>query len=78
MVRSIDRFGRSVLHLANVLTELDAAGALYSDQQSDRQHHANGTSHEPDGGVLPRREGAGGAVGTLEQRCRLCLRWSGK
>ena len=28
MVRSIDRFGRSVLHLANVLTELDAAGAL--------------------------------------------------
>jgi DNA invertase Pin-like site-specific DNA recombinase len=34
MVWSIDRFGRSVLHMANALAELDAAGvALYSDQQ---------------------------------------------
>jgi DNA invertase Pin-like site-specific DNA recombinase len=34
MVWSIDRLGRSVLHVANALAELDAAGvALYSDQQ---------------------------------------------
>jgi DNA invertase Pin-like site-specific DNA recombinase len=33
-VRSIDRLGRSVLHVANALAELDVAGvALYSDQQ---------------------------------------------
>ncbi len=33
-VWSIDRLGRSVLHVANALAELDAAGvALYSDQQ---------------------------------------------
>jgi DNA invertase Pin-like site-specific DNA recombinase len=35
MVWSIDRLGRSVLHVANSLAELDAAGvALYSDQQA--------------------------------------------
>ena len=35
MVWSIDRLGRSVLHVANALAELDAAGvALYSDQQT--------------------------------------------
>ena len=35
MVWSIDRLGRSVLHVANTLAELDAAGvALYSDQQA--------------------------------------------
>jgi DNA invertase Pin-like site-specific DNA recombinase len=35
MVWSIDRLGRSVLHVANALAELDAAGvALYSDQQA--------------------------------------------
>jgi DNA invertase Pin-like site-specific DNA recombinase len=35
MVWSIDRLGRSVLHVANALSELDAAGvALYSDQQA--------------------------------------------
>jgi DNA invertase Pin-like site-specific DNA recombinase len=35
MVWSIDRLGRSVLHVANILAELDAAGvALYSDQQA--------------------------------------------
>jgi DNA invertase Pin-like site-specific DNA recombinase len=34
LVWSIDRLGRSVLHVANALAELDAAGvALYSDQQ---------------------------------------------
>ena len=34
MVWSIDRLGRSVLHVANALAELNAAGvALYSDQQ---------------------------------------------
>jgi DNA invertase Pin-like site-specific DNA recombinase len=34
MVWSIDRLGRSVLHVANALAGLDAAGvALYSDQQ---------------------------------------------
>jgi DNA invertase Pin-like site-specific DNA recombinase len=34
MVWSIDRLGRSVLHVANALAELDGAGvALYSDQQ---------------------------------------------
>jgi DNA invertase Pin-like site-specific DNA recombinase len=35
MVWSIDRFGRSVLHVANAMADLDAAGvALYSDQQA--------------------------------------------
>ena len=35
MVWSIDRLGRSVLHVANALAELDAAGVvLYSDQQA--------------------------------------------
>jgi DNA invertase Pin-like site-specific DNA recombinase len=35
MVWSIDRLGRSVLHVANALAELDAAGIrLYCDQQS--------------------------------------------
>jgi DNA invertase Pin-like site-specific DNA recombinase len=35
MVWSIDRLGRSVLHVANAIAELDAAGiALYSDQQA--------------------------------------------
>jgi DNA invertase Pin-like site-specific DNA recombinase len=35
MVWSIDRLGRSVLHVANALVELDTAGvALYSDQQA--------------------------------------------
>ena len=35
MVWSIDILGRSVLHVANALAELDAAGvALYSDQQA--------------------------------------------
>jgi DNA invertase Pin-like site-specific DNA recombinase len=35
MVWSIDRLGRSVLHVANALAELDAAGIrLYSDQQA--------------------------------------------
>jgi resolvase-like protein len=35
MVWSIDRLGRSVLHVANAFAELDAAGvALYSDQQA--------------------------------------------
>ena len=35
MVWSIDRLGRSVLHVANALAELDAAGvSLYSDQQA--------------------------------------------
>jgi DNA invertase Pin-like site-specific DNA recombinase len=35
MVWSIDRLGRSVLHVPNALAELDAAGvALYSDQQA--------------------------------------------
>ena len=35
MVWSIDRLGRSVLHVADALAELDAAGvALYSDQQA--------------------------------------------
>jgi DNA invertase Pin-like site-specific DNA recombinase len=35
MCWSIDRLGRSVLHVANALAELDAAGvALYSDQQA--------------------------------------------
>ena len=35
MVWSIDRLGRSVLHVANALAELDAAGvALYSGQQA--------------------------------------------
>jgi len=35
MVWSIDRLGRSVLHVANALAEFDAAGvALYSDQQA--------------------------------------------
>jgi DNA invertase Pin-like site-specific DNA recombinase len=35
MVWSIDRLGRSVLHVANAMAELDAAGvALYSDQQA--------------------------------------------
>ena len=35
MVWSIDRLGCSVLHVANALAELDAAGvALYSDQQA--------------------------------------------
>jgi Resolvase, N terminal domain len=35
MVWSIDRLARSVLHVANALAELDAAGvALYSDQQA--------------------------------------------
>ena len=35
MVWSIDRPGRSVLHVANALAELDAVGvALYSDQQA--------------------------------------------
>src|SRR5215475_11967694 len=34
MVWSIDRLGRSVLHVANALAELDAVGIrLYSDQQ---------------------------------------------
>jgi DNA invertase Pin-like site-specific DNA recombinase len=34
MVWSIDRLGRSVLHVANALAELDAGGvSLYSDQQ---------------------------------------------
>jgi DNA invertase Pin-like site-specific DNA recombinase len=35
MTWSIDRLGRSVLHVANAMAELDAAGvALYSDQQA--------------------------------------------
>lgn len=35
MCWSIDRFGRSVLHVASAMAELDAAGvALYSDQQA--------------------------------------------
>jgi len=35
MVWSIDRLGRSVLHVASAMAELDAAGvALYSDQQT--------------------------------------------
>jgi DNA invertase Pin-like site-specific DNA recombinase len=35
MVWSIDRLGRSVLHVANALAELDTAGVvLYSDQQA--------------------------------------------
>ena len=34
MIWSIDRLGRSVLHVANALAEVDAAGIrLYSDQQ---------------------------------------------
>ena len=34
MVWSTDRLGRSVLHVANALAELDAAGVcLYCDQQ---------------------------------------------
>jgi DNA invertase Pin-like site-specific DNA recombinase len=35
MCWSIDRLGRSVLHVANAMAELDAAGvAIYSDQQA--------------------------------------------
>ena len=35
MVWSIDRLGRSVLHVASAMAEMDAAGvALYSDQQA--------------------------------------------
>ena len=35
MVWSIDRLGRSVLHVATAMAEMDAAGvALYSDQQA--------------------------------------------
>src|SRR5665213_1882193 len=35
MTWSIDRLGRSVLHVANAMAELDAAGVcLYSDQQA--------------------------------------------
>ena len=35
MIWSIDRLGRSVLHVASAMAELDAAGvALYSDQQA--------------------------------------------
>jgi DNA invertase Pin-like site-specific DNA recombinase len=35
MVWSIDRLGRSALHVANAMAEMDAAGvALYSDQQA--------------------------------------------
>jgi DNA invertase Pin-like site-specific DNA recombinase len=35
MVWSIDRLGRSVLHVANAMAEMDAAGvSLYSDQQA--------------------------------------------
>src|ERR1700693_546166 len=50
MVWSIDRLGRSVLHVANALAELDAAGIrLYCDQQGTRQRHSNGSRHDPDG-----------------------------
>ena len=35
MVWSIDRLGRSVLHVANAMAEMAAAGvSLYSDQQA--------------------------------------------
>jgi DNA invertase Pin-like site-specific DNA recombinase len=35
MVWSLDRLGRSVLHVASAMAEIDAAGvALYSDQQA--------------------------------------------
>jgi len=35
MIWSIDRLGRSVLHVASAMAEMDAAGvALYSDQQA--------------------------------------------
>ena len=55
MVWSIDRLGRSVLHVANALAELDAAGvALYCRPTGHRQHHADGTGHDPDGVHLRR------------------------
>jgi hypothetical protein len=44
MVWSIDRLGRSVLHVANALAELDAAGVrLYCDQQDIAMHSARRT-----------------------------------
>ena len=50
MVWSIDRLGRSVLHVANALAELDAAGIrLYCDQQGIDILDAHGPRHDPDG-----------------------------
>src|SRR3954453_21560012 len=46
MVWSIDRLGRSVLHVANALAELDAAGRRPLQRSTGhRQHHADGQSH---------------------------------
>ena len=50
LVWSIDRLGRSVLHVANALAELDAAGIrLYCDQQGIDSSTPMGTRHDPDG-----------------------------
>ena len=59
MVWSIDRLGRSVLHVANALAELDAAGvALYSGQQAiDSTAPMRRAMHL--GGIHLRRAGTG-------------------
>jgi DNA invertase Pin-like site-specific DNA recombinase len=53
MCWSIDRLGRSVLHAATAMAELDAASiALYSDQQAIDSTSPFGQGHDPDGCVF--------------------------
>ena len=50
MVWSIDRLGRSVLHVASAMAEMDAAGvALYSDQQAIDRYQPLREGHDADG-----------------------------
>ena len=50
MVWSIDRLGRSVLHVASAMAEMDAAGvALYSNQQAIDSTSPFGEGHDADG-----------------------------
>ena len=50
MVWSIDRLGRSVLHVASAMAEMDAAGvALYSDQQAIDMYQPLREGHDADG-----------------------------
>ena len=56
MVWSIDRLGRSVLHVANALAELDPLVWPSIPTNSYRQHHADGSCDDPDGIVFGEQE----------------------
>ncbi len=66
MVWSIDRLGRSVLHVANALAELDAAGvALYSDQQAIDSTTPMGRAMIQMASVFGEQDGRSSAAGSL-------------